>query len=68
MGSGLMGPAQGAVLHQMIQAQQKDAAASDSKRTTQVRFATIETRAQADAYREAQLIKQGLASVDGDPT
>lgn len=65
---GLIGPTEAAVIHQIIQGQQKDGDGGASRRTVAVRFATIETRAQADAYREAQLIKEGLADLEGVPT
>ena len=66
--SGVIGPSEGAVMHQMIQGAQKDGGGANSKRTVAVRFATIETRQQAEAYREAQLIKEGLSDVEGVPT
>jgi hypothetical protein len=57
---GHIGPSEAQVLNQIVSAQKKEASSNSNKRTTQVRFASIETREQAEAYREAQLIRDGL--------
>lgn len=60
LAAGDIGPSEATAFVQLINSQAKDPDASAGRRTVAVRFATIETREQAEAYSEAQLIREGL--------